>query len=432
MTFGPFRHAIDHQFTLSGTGCFDQYRGCSYVPFLETDHSRTRTHYSLDHQEVALVGYLCIFLFLGQALPADDLLNNFHRSSKLLAPFGSIGGFLYAVRLRGEDPSSSVGLYVLALWSRKKPFMADLHGKHIFLTGASRGIGLEVVKQTLREGAYLTLVARSAEKMAEVANSVLKELDLPADRVLVKAADVGDYAAISTAVKESYEWRPIDVLINNAGITRSGFMENFSVEDINAVVQTNVLGSIYPVHAVLPQLKLRSRDHPISIVFIGSLASLCWMYGNSVYTGSKYAVKGIAESLRLELSPYNIRVNLVCPGIVDTGLLDDVDNEEELTAGMKVASFYDRKQAQSPGIVAKIIIAGIKKGTFMITTRGLGLVLLVLTRGFAPSDSFLRNLVEAVCAGPLRFITFFTDGEVHRKLKMIHSKHNFGKLATST
>lgn len=51
-------------------------------------------------------------------------------------------------------------------------------------------------------------------------------------------------------------------------------MEDFSLEDINTVVHTNVLGSIYPVHAILPQLKLRSRDHPISVVFIGSLASL--------------------------------------------------------------------------------------------------------------------------------------------------------------
>jgi hypothetical protein len=75
-------------------------------------------------------------------------------------------------------------------------------------------------------------------------------------------------------VKESFDWRPIDVLINNAGLTRSGFMEEFSVEDINSVVQTNLLGSLYPLHAVLPQLKLRSRDHPISIVFVGSLASL--------------------------------------------------------------------------------------------------------------------------------------------------------------
>lgn len=68
----------------------------------------------------------------------------------------------------------------------KKPFMANLRGKHIFLTGASSGIGLAVVKQTLREGAYLTLVARSAETMDKVAKSLLKELDLPADRLLVK------------------------------------------------------------------------------------------------------------------------------------------------------------------------------------------------------------------------------------------------------
>lgn len=75
-------------------------------------------------------------------------------------------------------------------------------------------------------------------------------------------------------MKESYDWRPIDILINNAGITKSGFMEDFKVKDINAVVQTNVLGSVYPMHAILPELKRRSRDHPISIVFIGSLASL--------------------------------------------------------------------------------------------------------------------------------------------------------------
>lgn len=85
---------------------------------------------------------------------------------------------------------------------------------------------------------------------------------------------MADYGAISTAVKESFDWRPIDILVNNAGITRSGFMEDFSVEDIDVVVKTNVLGSVYPVQAILPQLKQRSYEHPISIVFVGSLASL--------------------------------------------------------------------------------------------------------------------------------------------------------------
>lgn len=311
--------------------------------------------------------------------------------------------------------------------SRKKPFLTNLRGKHIFLTGASSGIGLALAKQALREGAYVTLVARSAEKLDKVAKSLLKELDLPADRVIVKGADVGDYRAISKAVMESFDWRPIDILVNNAGITRSGFMEDFSVEDIDTVVQTNVLGSVYPMHAILPQLKLRSREHPISIVFVGSLASLCWLYGNGVYTGTKYAVKGIAECLRLELAPYNMRVNLVCPGFVDTKFLDNVDNDVELMKGMKLASFYNRKQSQSTEVVADIAIAGIKKGTFLITTTpGLGPTLTVLTRGFAPSDSFLVNLVEAIFAGPLRFLTYLSHVSLNYQLKTIHRKHDLG------
>jgi 3-dehydrosphinganine reductase len=74
----------------------------------------------------------------------------------------------------------------LSVFWKKKPFIANLRGKHIFLTGASSGIGLAVVKQTLQQGAYLTIVARGAEKMDKVAKSLLKELDLPANRVLVK------------------------------------------------------------------------------------------------------------------------------------------------------------------------------------------------------------------------------------------------------
>jgi len=266
----------------------------------------------------------------------------------------------------------------------------------VFLTGASSGIGLAVAKEMLQEGAFITLLARNRDKLEKAAKSLLKELQCPAERILVKAADVGNYKAISTAVRESYDWRPIDILINNAGITRSGFVEEVSVEDMNAVVQTNLLGSLYPLHAALPDLKMRSRSHPISIVFIGSLASLCWLYGNGMYTSTKYAIKGIAECLRLELAPYNIRVNLVCPGFVESALLDDACSNEEVTTGMQFASFFNRDIAQSPQTVARIILAGIKSGTFLITTTpGLGPICVTLTRGFAPAESFLRNLFEA-------------------------------------
>jgi NADP-dependent 3-hydroxy acid dehydrogenase YdfG len=97
----------------------------------------------------------------------------------------------------------------------------------------------------------------------------------------LQIADVGDYAAIARVIEEALTWRPIDVLICNAGITRSGFFEDVSVEDLNAVVQTNLLGTVYPVHAALPSLKERSRSHPVAIVFIGSLASLVSSHDSS-------------------------------------------------------------------------------------------------------------------------------------------------------
>jgi len=95
--------------------------------------------------------------------------------------------------------------------------------------------------------------------------------------------------------------------------------------------------------------------------------------------------------------------------------------------GMKVASFYNRKQAQSTEFVADIAIAGIKKGTFLITTTpGLGPALVLLTRGFAPSDSFLVNLVEAIFAGPVRFLTYLSHVSLTYQLKSIHRKHERG------
>ena len=145
---------------------------------------------------------------------------------------------------------------------------------------------------------------------------------------LFQAADVGDFAAISEAVAASLRWRPIDVLICNAGITHAGYLEHTDVEDVDRVIRTNINGTVYALHQVLPSLKERSMEdnqsHRVSIVIISSLASLFFMYGHAVYTASKYAVRGLAEGMRMELMPYkNIKISVVCPGFVDTSFLDE-------------------------------------------------------------------------------------------------------------
>jgi NADP-dependent 3-hydroxy acid dehydrogenase YdfG len=102
------------------------------------------------------------------------------------------------------------------------------------------------------------------------------EVQLWSDSVvlLLQVADVGDYAAIRRVIEEAFAWRPIDVLICNAGLLRTAYFEDLKLQDINDLMQTNVMGSVYPVHAALPSLKQRSRTHPICIVFVASLASL--------------------------------------------------------------------------------------------------------------------------------------------------------------
>jgi 3-dehydrosphinganine reductase len=215
----------------------------------------------------------------------------------------------------------TLGVSFLALRRRKKPdFIASFAGKHVLITGASSGIGLALSKKSLEEGAFVTLVARNSAKLEQAAGSLLKDLQCSPDRILTKVppkklnptssrqqqlqgllmsrmkcgpirpaltdplqsffsqvADVGDYASIARVMEEALAWRPIDVLMCNAGVTRTGFFEDVKLKDINSIVQTNLLGAIYTVHASLPSLKQHSRAHPVSIVFIASLASLVSM-----------------------------------------------------------------------------------------------------------------------------------------------------------
>eukprot|EP01018_Ginkgo_biloba_P025122 Gb_16341 [translate_table: standard] len=177
--------------------------------------------------------------------------------------------------------------------------------------------------EALVQGAFVTLISRTSANLYSAIQRLLKDVPCDPARMFSKVADVGNYEAIRAAIQEAYEWKPIDVLICNAGLTRGGQIDNQSVEDVDLIIRTNLTGTIYSVHAALPLMKKHSKENPTSIVLIGSLASKYMFYGHSVYTATKHAVRGLAESLRLELLPYNIYISLVCPGFVDTPLLEE-------------------------------------------------------------------------------------------------------------
>ncbi|CAK9876838.1 unnamed protein product [Sphagnum jensenii] len=305
-------------------------------------------------------------------------------------------------------------LYSYVRWacraSRGSPsavFFTSLQGKHLVITGGSSGIGYSIAKQALEEGAYVTLVARNCERLQAAKESLQREvLGLLSSKIILKAVDVSDSEATTAAIQEAYAWRPIDVLVCNAGVVFPGHFDEVSITQLDDAMKINVMGSVYPVHAALPLMKQRNLSNPCSIVFLSSIAGMNQCYGGNIYAATKYAQKGLAEVLRWELMPYNIRVHAVCPGFVDTPMSADAELPTRLGEIARAMNQYDKKKMDTSDHVAACTLAGVKKGTFLITTSSRGHWMAILARGPTPEGSIATNLWELSLAIPARLLSF--------------------------
>jgi serine 3-dehydrogenase len=187
----------------------------------------------------------------------------------------------------------------------------SLKNRIVFITGASSGIGAACARAFADEGAKLILAARRMNKLKEVAAS----LNVPTHLIEL---DVRDRTAVEQAVAQlPAEWQAIAVLLNNAGLARENKkFHEYSVEDMDEMMDTNVKGLIYVTRSVLPGMV--ARNQPAHIINIGSLAGHVTYPGGAAYCGSKAAVKSISEGLKLDLLGTPIRVTSVDPGLVET------------------------------------------------------------------------------------------------------------------
>ncbi|MGV9933642.1 oxidoreductase [Streptomyces olivaceoviridis] len=182
-----------------------------------------------------------------------------------------------------------------------------------FVTGASRGLGLEIVKAALERGEQVVAAARSPRQV---------EAALPpgrADQLLVVPLDVTDQEQAQAAVKAAVaRFGGIDVLVNNAGRGLVGAVEETSDAEARAVFDINVFGLLTVLRAVAPVMRAAGRGRVVNISSTGGVVA--WA-GWGVYSASKFAVEGITEALRLELAPMGIQVTSVQPGPLRTGFL---------------------------------------------------------------------------------------------------------------
>jgi 3-hydroxy acid dehydrogenase/malonic semialdehyde reductase len=190
----------------------------------------------------------------------------------------------------------------------------SLKGKIVFITGASAGIGASTAYAFAAEGAKLLLAARRTDKLEAVAAEALKR---GAEAVHTFALDVRDQPAVAAAIAAlPAEWAAIDVLVNNAGLSRGlDKLYQGKIEDWEEMIDTNVKGLLYVTRAVVPGMVERSSGH---IVNLGSTAGELPYPMGAVYCATKAAEKSINDGLRQDVLGTPLRVTSIDPGMVQT------------------------------------------------------------------------------------------------------------------
>jgi len=192
--------------------------------------------------------------------------------------------------------------------------MNEWRDRVVFITGASSGIGRSSARAFAREGAKILMAARRLDRLAELAAELKGSFGTA---VHFFALDVRRQPEVEKALTSlPAEWRAVDVLVNNAGLSRGlDKLPEGRLDDWEEMIDTNVKGLLYVSRAVIPGMIARGRGH---IINLGSVAGREVYPGGNVYCATKFAVKALTRALRLDLVGTPLRVTTVDPGMVET------------------------------------------------------------------------------------------------------------------
>jgi len=189
----------------------------------------------------------------------------------------------------------------------------ELRNRVVLITGGSRGLGLLLARQAVAEGAKVAICARDADELERAQ----RELTADGGEVIALVRDLTDPLAVRTLVTEVQgKLGPIDVLINNAGIISTGPLDNLDERDFQDSMNTHFWAPLHAMQAVLPDMRRRGEGRIVNIASLGGKVAVPHLIP---YSASKFALVGLSEGFRSELTQHGIKVTTVCPGLMRTG-----------------------------------------------------------------------------------------------------------------
>ena len=229
--------------------------------------------------------------------------------------------------------------------------MPDTDKKVWFVTGAGRGMGVEIAKAALAAGNAVVATGRNTDAVTKAVGE--------ADDLLVVKLDITSPADAEAAVQAAVDrFGKIDVLVNNAANTYIGYFEELTPEQIERQLATNLIGPMNVTRAVLPVMRRQRSGH---VMTISSVAGLIGQESTSAYTTSKFGVEGWMESLQPEVAPFGIDTTIVEPGFFRTELLEEESStyaepsiEDYAERAAETRAWYEAQNGRQAGDPAKL------------------------------------------------------------------------------
>jgi len=303
---------------------------------------------------------------------------------------------------------------ILYLVSDSAPSV-KLDGAHVIITGGSSGIGLALAIQLAKQGSNVTIMARGKEKLIEAQEEIEHARKRESQNVIQLSVDVSDYTAVQEAIAHAARINNdrVDVLICSAGVTNVERFLETDIKKASLLTNINYLGCLYCTRAAAPFMQRQKHGR---IIYVASVLGLMGFPGYATYCPTKFAVRGLAESLASEFAPWNIHFSVSCPANVDTPMF--IEEEKQKPEETKILEHG--KTPAKPEAVANGIIKSLSSWRFLIPSDMDSFMVSNVSAGFGPAC--FSELVLQFFLSPILRVVAMTEIKKYRQAVVNHHK----------
>ncbi|KAJ2003940.1 3-dehydrosphinganine reductase [Coemansia thaxteri] len=296
----------------------------------------------------------------------------------------------------------------------------NVRGKHCYVTGGSQGLGKCVAQDLARRGAHVTIVARRESVLKEAIEEIKAvAVDPKEQKIEYVVADVTNREETMRAIGEAVErqGKAIEYLFCVAGLSIPGMFVEQSPSTIARVMDINYVGTLNTVHEVTKRM-VEGKVRGGHLVLVSSTLGFFGLIGYSGYCASKFAIRGLAEALRVELQMYGIHVHCYFPGTIYTPGYE----AENLTKPQITLEIEGADEGMTPEKCSAGLFKGLARGEFAIATDPISMLFRCSTRGVMPNNNFVLDTFIAgigwIALMPWRmFVDYTVKAHSKRKAK---------------